>query len=518
MAILRVGAFAALSFCLAMLSPCRAADAADRRPNIVLIVADDMGWSDAGCYGSEIETPAIDRLAREGVMFTRFYTVPRCSPSRASMLTGMYSQSVGVGHLDRDLGRPGYRGFLAKTIPTLPELLRKKGYRTYMAGKWHLGSGEGQYPWQRGFQRYRGLLSGANGYFALDPGRRMAEDGRELSNADLGADFYMTEDITATALRYLEEAARTPSSPFLLYVAYTAPHTPLQARSETIERCLGRYDEGFLATQRARFLKQKKLGIIPAECEFPAERALPAKTSGEAALDMAIYAAQIEDMDAGIGAILNRLDELGLAQNTVVTFVSDNGATKETPKRDYEPWPGHRRSVAGYGKNWASVSNTPWKGYKIQTHEGGVAVPCLIRFPGRFAAGMRYHRPAHMMDLAPTFLALAGVRAPRAMEGENLAAELGKKQTSAATWRLSFPSSSRLIFCEHEGNRLVLTDRYKMTRQRGEKAWALYSLEDRMELKNLAKEKRDVVRRLEQAWEKWARSHQVDVAIPSWYP
>lgn len=206
------------------------------RPNIVLILADDMGWSDLGCYGSEIPTPNIDSLARQGMQATRCYTASRCSPSRASIMTGCEPHKVDVGLLDDDSGRPGYRGRLKPDIPTLPELLKKAGYRTYLSGKWHLGKVRGTYPWDRGFDRYRGLLGGAADYYKPMPDRPFGEDGRLLKPEDLPDDFYMTEDITQTALAYIDDAAKA-KAPFFLYVAYTAPHTPLQAPREEIKKC-----------------------------------------------------------------------------------------------------------------------------------------------------------------------------------------------------------------------------------------------------------------------------------------
>lgn len=206
------------------------------RPNIVLILADDMGWSDPGCYGSEIPTPALDTLARQGMLATRLYTASRCSPSRASIMTGCEPHKVDVGLLDDDSGRPGYRGRLNPGIPTLPELLKKAGYRTYLSGKWHLGKVRGSYPWDRGFDRSRGLLGGAADYYRPMPDRPFGENGKLLRPEDLPEDFYMTDDITKTALAYIDDAVKS-RQPFFLYVAYTAPHTPLQAPRREIEKC-----------------------------------------------------------------------------------------------------------------------------------------------------------------------------------------------------------------------------------------------------------------------------------------
>lgn len=495
-------------FCF-LLSVCGMAFAATeispKRPNIVVILADDMGWSDLGCYGSEIATPHIDSLAKQGMLATRCYTVPRCSPSRASLLTGMYPQSVGVGHLDKDLGRPGYRGHLHPAIPTLPELLRDKaGYRTYMSGKWHVGTGDGWYPWQRGFDRYRGLLSGANGYYTLDPGRKMAEDGRMLEAGDLPKDFFMTDDITGKAIEYLKDAAKTPDKPFFLYVAYTAPHTPLEAPKATVDKYIGSYArQGFAAVQNKRLARQKKLGLVRKDAAIPAERTLPAVCSKEDDVNMALYAAQIVEMDKGVGRLIAALKRQGQWNNTVVMFLSDNGATKEMPGRNYEPYPGHPRKASGYGKAWASVSNTPYKGYKIQTYEGGVAVPCIIRMPG-MEQGALYHAPMHFMDIAPSILRWAGVQPEKPMDG------------MAEPWKK--PGAKRTIFCEHEGNRMVMTPEYKLVYVKQKKAWELYAIDDRAELRDVAAGHKDVVDDLKKRYADWAATHQVDDKVKNYYP
>lgn len=232
--ILRSSILASIALWLLSLAPSLA-----NRPNIVLILADDMGWSDPGCYGSEIPTPALDSLARQGMLATRLYTASRCSPSRASIMTGCEPHKADVGLLDDDSGRPGYRGRLNPDIPTLPELLKKAGYRTYLSGKWHLGKVRGAYPWDRGFDHSRGLLGGAADYYKPMPDRPFGENGKLLRPEDLPKDFYMTDDITKTALAYIEDAAKS-NRPFFLYVAYTAPHTPLQAPRGEIEK-MGTY-------------------------------------------------------------------------------------------------------------------------------------------------------------------------------------------------------------------------------------------------------------------------------------
>ncbi len=492
------------------------------RPNIVVILADDMGWADAGCYGSEIRTPAIDSLAREGLLSTRCYTIPRCSPSRAALMTGRYPQSVGMGHLDKDLGLPGYRGRLDPDCRTLPEILsREAGYRTYMAGKWHLGSGKGECPWERGFQRYFGLLSGANSYVNLDEGRLMAEDGKMLSAKDLPSDFYMTEAITSKALNYLDDAAKYPKSPFFLYVAYTAPHTPLQAKKKTIDSYKGTYSGGFEAVRQGRLQKQKKLGIVPQSVEIPPTRKLSVATTQEEDLRMAIYAAQVTDMDEGIGQILTRLNKLGMSDKTIVVFLSDNGATHENPARQYSPYPGVEWKNAGYGKNWAIVSNTPYFGFKSGTYEGGESIPCLVKYPGKLPAGKRFDGMMHMIDIAPTLLASAGVARPADMDGIDLTScWVERSNSSASPWQVveSSHMPARFLCTEHERNRSVHSPLWKLLKKGKSGSWTLFSIEDRAEIKELSSDNQDVVNELSRIYDDWARRNNVDESMKTYWP
>lgn len=493
------------------------------RPNILIFLADDMGWSDPGCYGSEIRTPALDSLAGEGMLATRCYTVPRCSPSRAALMTGRYPQSVGMGHLDNDLGFPGYRGRLDPDCKTLPEILREQaGYRTYMSGKWHLGSRQGELPWERGFQRYFGLLSGANSYIALDQGRMMAEDGKMLKASDLPGDFYMTDAITRKALDYLDDAARYPQNPFFMYVAYTAPHTPLQARKETIDSYLGSYSGGYEAVRAKRLEKQKKLNIIPKNVVIPTNRELQSVTSREEDMRMAVYAAQITDMDEGIGNILGKLKKLGLDHSTIVIFMSDNGATSENPARTYSPYPGTFWSHAGYGRNWAIVSNTPFDGLKSGTREGGESIPCLVKYPGKVPAGKRFDGMINMIDIAPTLLACVGVSVPSKMDGANLSHfwMAPVKVTDVTPWDplQSRDLPDRFLCTEHERNKSVHSRDWKLQKKGRASQWLLYHSEDRLESKDVSSDNQDVVNKLSEVYDNWARSNKVDESMKTYWP
>lgn len=516
---------------LAILVACQTAVAETPRgtapPNIVILLADDMGWSDPGCYGSEIPTPGIDTLARQGMLATRCYTASRCSPSRASLMTGCEPHKVDVGLLDDDSGKPGYRGRLNPDIPTLAELLKQAGYRTYLSGKWHLGKEEGSYPWNRGFDRARGLLGGAADYYTPMPVRPFGEDGRLLAPEDLPKDFYMTEDITKTALGYIDDAVKT-QKPFFLYVAYTAPHTPLQAPKSEINKRLPIYEgKSPRVIASARLARQKKLGIVPPSAKLGMgpkfNDAGYARTNDERkqyiARCMAIYAAQISIMDQGIGQILNSLDKHGLSDNTIVMFLSDNGATAEMPQhgkpRPNSPPPGPLGEPGcrdGYGPMWAAVSNTPYRQYKIETFDGGLSAPFIIRYPRHIRPGTSYHAPFLLQDIAPTCLTWAGLPVPACMDGTPLNAYWAnpKKIPSANMWaHMPGTCPRRILFWEHQRNRAIMTDQFKLVSP-GRGPWQVYSIQDRTEQHNKAADNKPLIERLTAQYAAWARKNHVE--------
>lgn len=510
-----------LSAWMALLLALPAASGQMEKPNMVLILADDMGWSDLGCYGSEIPTPNIDSLARQGMLATRCYTASRCSPSRASIMTGCEPHRVDVGLLDDDSGRPGYRGRLNPAIPTLAELLKKAGYRTYLSGKWHLGKVKGAYPWDRGFDRYRGLLGGAADYYQPMPDRPFGEDGKLLKPEDLPADFYMTDDITRTALSYIDDAAKS-KQPFFLYVAYTAPHTPLQAPREHIEKMLPMYQGKSPASIAAKRLeKQKLLGIVPPSAKLGMAKKFhpsgykqsPPERKDYLARCMAIYAAQISIMDQGIGNILQALDRNRLSGNTIVMFLSDNGATAEMPQNNKNKKTalpvgplGEAGCRDGYGPMWAAVSNTPYRQYKIETFDGGLSAPFIIRYPKGIRPGTRYHSPFLLQDIAPTCLTWAKLPVPAHMDGKPLNSYWAKPaQISPNKVWDYIPNTCppRTIFWEHQRNRAAMTSKFKLVApNRG--PWQVYDIRDRTEQNNLASKYQSLVQQLAAQYKKWA--------------
>jgi len=506
------------------------------RPNIILILVDDMGFSDIGCYGSEIETPNLDRLAAGGMRFSQMYNCGRCCPTRASLLTGLQPHQTGVGFMVGNYQIPAYQGFLNDRCVTIAEALRLNAYNTMMVGKWHVG---GHYPpgeqhrWRpgthgfpipitRGFLRHYGTLAGAANYY--DP-LALIRDDRLLPRPEPG--YYYTDAISDEAVKMIEQAHRQ-SQPFFLYVAYTAPHWPLHAPAEAVEKYRGRYSCGWDPIRTARHERLKAEGILdpkwpisPRDPDAPPFEDVDHKDWQDAR--MAVYAAQIDIMDQGVGRIMAKLGELGIEDDTLVIFMSDNGGCAEFLKEDGryqsmysthphgdkirlgnipEIMPGPEESFQSYGLPWANASNTPFRLYKHWVHEGGIATPMIAYWPGVIQPGTVRHEVCHVIDIMPTFLDVAGATYPESyngraitpLEGESLLPVLeGKK------W-----SRQRPLGWEHEGNRAFRIDNWKIVSKYPGR-WELYDMnEDRTELNDLAEVNQGKVRQLEAAYNEWA--------------
>jgi arylsulfatase A-like enzyme len=467
---------------------------ASARPNIVLILADDMGFSDLGCYGSEIATPNLDRLAERGMRFTQFYNGARCCPTRASLLTGLHPHQAGVGHMVEDRGNPAYQGYLNKRCATIAEVLRPAGYRTCMSGKWHVGAAQGRWPVDRGFDRYFGLLSGGSNYFELDRGRLMLKDA-EPWTPPADQPYYMTDAFTDAAVGFVEES----TSPFFLYLAYTAPHWPLQAPAEEVEKYRDLYKKGWDAVRAERIRRQA--GLVPGT-PSPRDAGVPPweneKNRELEASKFAVYAAMVDRMDQGIGRVLEALRKKGVEDDTLVVFLSDNGASAEEYADKVTPkiLPGPRESFHTCGPRWANVSNTPFRSYKHWVHEGGIATPFIASWPGKIAKNSWTREPAQLVDLMATFVDASGAAYPaRAlpMEGRSLLPALRGGSLD-----------ERPLYWEHEGNRAIRLGRWKLVaRHKG--AWELYDLEvDRTETRDLSTGEPDRVRRMAVLWDSWA--------------
>ncbi len=491
------------------------ASAQRRLPNIVVIVADDMGYSDLSSYGGEIPTPNIDSIGMRGVKLRSFYTNARCCPTRASLMTGRYPHQVGMGNmvsLPNTPLRPGpYQGYLNDSFPTIAEVLRKHGYATYLSGKWHLGERPQHWPLRRGFDRYFGLISGASGYYGIVPGERdkrlFVEDDHPWPIPDSG--FYMTDAFTDRAIGYLESHKRQERGrPFFLYLAYTAPHAPLHALPEDIRRHEKRYLQGWDLIRVQRFERMRALGLIDRRFILsPRPVTIPtwedAAKKDEWSLKMGVYAAQIDRMDQGVGRVMQTLRRLGQMDETLVIFISDNGGCAErvnsTLLNDPNQPIGSPGSYLIYGEPWANVSNTPFRRYKENMHEGGIISPCLIQWPAvirpkkGFQSGV-----AHVMDIFPTALELVG---DRSYEGPG--------RSMFGFWK-DGSREERTIYWEHIGNRALRQGDWKLVRDVEDSSWALY------DMKNDPAESRDVsslhpvrVREMLEAYQSWAITHRV---------
>jgi len=512
-----------------------------RRPNIVVILADDMGFSDIGCFGAEIRTPNLDGLARRGVRFTQAYNCARCCPTRASLLTGLYPHQAGVGHMVGDAHLPGYRGFLNDRCMTIAEALRPAGYRTCMSGKWHVG---GHYaartpekwtpgapgfpiPVQRGFDEHYGTLAGAANYY--DPYTLIRNDTFLRAEGD---DYYYTDAISDEAAGMVRRAAEA-AQPLFLYVAYTAPHWPLHAPPEDVERYRGAYRGGWDAVRAARHERLRAAGLLdarwpisPRDAQAPPWADVTHKDWEDAR--MAVYAAQIDRMDQGIGRILAELRRSGLEENTLVLFLSDNGGCAELLKEDGwceqyggytrdrrpirvgntpEVLPGPADTYMSYDLPWANASNTPFRLYKHWVHEGGIATPLVVSWPAAAAPGSVCHQPVHVVDILATCLDAAAAAYPAEHAGRAVTPAEGESFLPAVRgepWQRHKP-----LFWEHEGNRAVREGPWKLV-SRHPGRWELYNMDlGRTELNDLAEKDPARVRRMAQAYDRWAETHDV---------
>ena len=477
------------------------------RPNIVIIMADDMGFSDLGCYGSEIRTPNIDALAAGGLRFTQFYNTARCCPTRAALLTGLYPHQAGVGHMTSDRNRPAYRGFLNDRCVTIAEALRQAGYRTLMTGKWHVGEARPHWPVDRGFDRYYGLVSGGSNYFRLDPGRIMARGDQPCSPS--GERFYLTDAFTDAAVEFLDGQGGS-DKPFFLYVAYTAPHWPLHAWPEDIARYRGKYKIGWDELRRRRHARQIELGLVearwpltPRDSEAPAWADAPNKDDLD--LRMAVYAAQIDRMDQNVGRIVAKIRQLEQTDNTLIMFLSDNGGCAEVVDHGKPGVPaGDKDSFLSYGLPWANASNTPFRLYKHWVHEGGISTPLIAHWP----AVIRQHggitsQVGHVIDLMATCIDVAGAEYPASFHEKPIIPLEGK--SLLPTFRGQQRAGHDAIFWEHEGNRAVRQGKWKLVSRYPGK-WELYDLEaDRTELHDLAADHPDKVKELTSLYDRWAQ-------------
>jgi arylsulfatase len=484
--------------------------ATPKRPNIIVIMADDLGFSDIGAYGSEIETPNLDRLASGGLRFTQFNNTPRCCPSRTALLTGIYSHQAGIGHMVQDYGLPGYRGFLNQNCVTMAEALKPSGYHPLMVGKWHVGEKHPHWPVDRGFERYFGLISGADNYFR--PRNQMALENESWQNTD--PSFYMTNAFADHAISLIGEYAAKPD-PYFLYLPFTAPHWPLHALPEDIAKYRGKYRKGWDVLRQERHERQMSKGIVDAKWGItPRDEVVPpwatVPNKDEWDLRMAVYAAQVDRLDQNIGRVLQKVKETGQEENTLVMFLADNGgcAEENIAQENYGVPPGDAASFTSYRRPWANLSNTPFRLYKHWVHEGGISSPFIAYWPAVIKQqNALHHDRAHMIDLMATVLDAAGAQYPATYNGNQIYPLQGK--SLLPTFQGRQRELHEAIFWEHEGNRAVKAGDWKLV-SRYPDGWGLYNLaEDRTEMHDLSIDKPKKVAELAGLWTDWANRNHV---------
>ena len=506
---------------------------AQEKPNVVIFLVDDMGYSDIGCYGGEIMTPNLDKLASTGVRFTQFYNTSRSCPARASLMTGLYQHQAGIGQMSEDpgtfkketqrdindWGSEGYQGYLNRNCVTIAEVLKENGYHTYMAGKWHLGMhGQEKWPLQRGFERFYGILAGAASYLRPEGGRGLTLDNEHLPAPE--APYYTTDAFTDHALQFVGE--QKDDKPFFLYLAFNAPHWPLQAKEEDIQKFTKLYrSKGWDKIRQERYNRMQKMGIIDknvgfAEWENRSWDELTEKEKDESAYRMAVYAAQVHCVDYNVGKVIDYLKKTKQLDNTLILFLADNGACAEP----YLELGGGKQedinnpacnNMPSYGRAWAQTSNTPFRKYKCRSYEGGISTPLIFSWNKKL--GNRHGNlctiPGYLPDIMPTVLEATGAAYPETYHGGNKIHPLvGTSLFPAITEKV--PSLHEYMYWEHQGNRAIRYGNWKAIRDEAGTEWELYDIvKDRTEKNNLASQHPDVLKKLRNEWEYWAIKHNV---------
>lgn len=506
---------------------------AQEKPNVVIFLVDDMGYSDIGCYGGEIMTPNLDKLASTGVRFTQFYNTSRSCPARASLMTGLYQHQTGIGQMSEDpgtfkketqrdindWGSEGYQGYLNRNCVTIAEVLKENGYHTYMAGKWHLGMhGQEKWPLQRGFERFYGILAGAASYLRPEGGRGLTLDNEHLPAPE--APYYTTDAFTDHALQFVGE--QKDDKPFFLYLAFNAPHWPLQAKEEDIQKFTKLYrSKGWDKIRQERYNRMQKMGIIDknvgfAEWENRSWDELTEKEKDESAYRMAVYAAQIHCVDYNVGKVIDYLKKTKQLDNTLILFLADNGACAEP----YLELGGGKQedinnpacnNMPSYGRAWAQTSNTPFRKYKCRSYEGGISTPLIFSWNKKLGNrhGNLCTTPGYLPDIMPTVLEATGAAYPETYHGGNKIHPLvGTSLFPAITEKV--PSLHEYMYWEHQGNRAIRYGNWKAIRDEAGTEWELYDIvKDRTEKNNLASQHPDVLKKLRNEWEYWAIKHNV---------
>ena len=514
----------AVALGLAMYSTAAPASASEApRPNIVIIMVDDMGFSDVGCYGGEIKTPNIDSLASGGLRFKQFYNTGRCCPTRASLMTGLHPHQAGIGHMTETPQVPSplqdepYQGYLNNQCVTVAQVLKKAGYHTLMTGKWHLGYHRKEcWPLQRGFDKYFGIISGASDYFKPDSARGLTYMNEPVEAPD---GFYVTDDFTDYACRFIAESVEAENKPFFLYLAYNAPHWPLEAKAEDLKKYEGKYKVGWHEISRRRLARQQAMGLIDrawtqAPHEGPDWDSLSEEQKYILDLRMAAYAACIDSVDQNIGKLVRKLKSLNKYDNTIIFFLTDNGACQEggilgSGNEESVRNPKSTNGTAGprCGRVWANASNTPFRLYKHFVHEGGMATPLVVHWPAgipKEKLGAFVEPFGYLPDFMPTCLELAGARYPTRWKGRPIHPAAGKSLVPLIKGGEA-PVHTEPIFWEHEGNRAMRDGKWKLV-WANDGPWELFDTEaDRTEMNNLFESMPRRAAEMQRTWESWAR-------------
>ncbi len=484
------------------------------RPNIVVILVDDMGFSDIGCYGGEIPTPHIDRLAAGGLRFTQFYNTGRCCPTRATLLTGLYSHQAGVGHMTGDYGIPSYQGYLTDDCVTIGDVARSAGYLSTMTGKWHVGGNETRmWPHARGFDRFYGCPQGGGYMMQVRKGRSIVLNDDVVASMEnpLPDGWYATDAWTDYGIKFIDEAIEM-DKPFLLYLAHNAPHFPLQATAEDIAMFRGKYLDGWDVLSQRRHERQLAMGLIDPDWK-KADR--PEKVAAWDSLTdeqrdrfdhmMAAYAACVYLMDQSVGRLVAALEERQQLDNTLILFMSDNGGCAESgPEGRTDGDPTQADSDWYCGMSWAWMQDTPFRKFKHYNHEGGIGTPLIAHWPNGISARGEYRRqPAHLIDIMATIVDLTGADYPRTHNGHTIQPMEG---TSLSPIFADKSVNRGPLFWEHEGNAAVRQGDWKLVRLGGKGAWELYNLpQDRTEQNDLAATRPQKAAELSALWMEWAQ-------------
>jgi arylsulfatase A-like enzyme len=519
-----------------------------QQPNILLIVADDLGYSDIGPFGADIATPTLDALAREGLMLTNFHVLPSCSPTRSVLLSGVDNHQAGLGTMGEmntpeTEGHPGYAGYLNFEVAALPEVLKAAGYRTYMAGKWHLGFEEETSPHARGFEETFVLVPGGGSHWSdrkpLSPPQTMNYRRNGKLVESLPDDFYSTKDYTDYLLEWIKKD-QGDSKPFFAYLSYTAPHDPLHAPREYIEKYKGQYDEGWDALREKRLERLKALGIVPEAAQgFPrlpnveAWDDMSGKHRQKRARDMEVYAAMIDYMDEQIARVIDQLKEMGEYENTLILFFSDNGANGAPPTA----YPGQTEehlmsfdnslenrglvnSFVEPGMGWAQASSAPSRMFKGFTSEGGIRSPSLVKLPGKATnAGTMNHSFFHVRDIMPTLLDAAGVQSSREFRGRKVLPLQGKSVLDLFAGKTQTPYvGADEVGYELFGLKAYFTGNWKilwMPKPFGKSDWELFNLnEDPAEMNDLSGRHPDQLKKMVARWEQYKMDNGVlDISL-----